>query len=98
LVSFSFSTLFGSLILGALHLPQDLLRNLGIAVLAVIGLNLLWPCLGALLERPPSSSSTAKPTKSSPVGEQLRGTAGSTKGTGHPSVPRSRSAETNDLP
>ena len=51
-LSFSVSTLFGSLILSALHLPQDLLRNIGIAVLAVIGLSLLWPRLGDLLERP----------------------------------------------
>jgi cytochrome c biogenesis protein CcdA/thiol-disulfide isomerase/thioredoxin len=51
-LSFSVSTLFGSLILSALHLPQDLLRNVGIAVLAIIGLSLLWPRLGELLERP----------------------------------------------
>jgi cytochrome c biogenesis protein CcdA/thiol-disulfide isomerase/thioredoxin len=51
-LSFSVSTLFGSLILSALHLPQDLLRNIGIAVLAVIGFSLLWPRLGDLLERP----------------------------------------------
>ena len=51
-VSFCVSTLFGSLILSALHLPQDLLRNVGIAVLAIIGLGLLWPRLGDLLERP----------------------------------------------
>jgi cytochrome c biogenesis protein CcdA/thiol-disulfide isomerase/thioredoxin len=51
-LSFSVSTLFGSLILSALHLPQDLLRNVGIAVLTIIGLSLLWPRLGDLLERP----------------------------------------------
>jgi cytochrome c biogenesis protein CcdA/thiol-disulfide isomerase/thioredoxin len=51
-LSFSVSTLFGSLVLSALHLPQDLLRNVGIVVLAVIGLSLLWPRLGELLERP----------------------------------------------
>jgi cytochrome c biogenesis protein CcdA/thiol-disulfide isomerase/thioredoxin len=51
-LSFTVSTLFGSLILSALHLPQDLLRNVGIAVLAIIGFSLLWPRLGDLLERP----------------------------------------------
>jgi cytochrome c biogenesis protein CcdA/thiol-disulfide isomerase/thioredoxin len=51
-LSFSVSTLFGSLILSTLHLPQDLLRNVGIVVLAVIGFSLLWPRLGDLLERP----------------------------------------------
>jgi cytochrome c biogenesis protein CcdA/thiol-disulfide isomerase/thioredoxin len=51
-LSFSISTLFGSLVLSALDLPQDLLRTVGIVVLAVVGLSLLWPRLGELLERP----------------------------------------------
>jgi cytochrome c biogenesis protein CcdA/thiol-disulfide isomerase/thioredoxin len=51
-LSFSVATLFGSLILNALHLPQDLLRGVGIAVLTLIGFSLLWPRLGDLLERP----------------------------------------------
>ncbi|HEX5497531.1 MAG TPA: cytochrome c biogenesis protein DipZ [Mycobacteriales bacterium] len=51
-VSFSASTLFGSLVLSALHLPQDLLRDAGIAVLVVIGLSLVVPRFGELLERP----------------------------------------------
>ena len=51
-VSFSVSTLFGSLILSALNLPQNLLRDAGIVVLVVIGISLLWPRLGDLLERP----------------------------------------------
>jgi cytochrome c biogenesis protein CcdA/thiol-disulfide isomerase/thioredoxin len=51
-ISFSLSTLFGSLVLSALNLPQDLLRDAGIVVLVVIGLSLLWPRLGDLLERP----------------------------------------------
>jgi len=48
-ISFSASTLFGSLVLGALHLPQDLLRDAGVVVLVVIGLSLLWPRFGDLL-------------------------------------------------
>ena len=51
-ISFSVSTLFGSLVLSALDLPQDLLRDAGIVVLVVIGVSLLWPRLGDLLERP----------------------------------------------
>jgi cytochrome c biogenesis protein CcdA/thiol-disulfide isomerase/thioredoxin len=51
-VSFTASTLFGSLVLSALHLPQDLLRDAGVVVLVLIGLGLLWPRLGELLERP----------------------------------------------
>ncbi|WP_028936497.1 cytochrome c biogenesis protein DipZ [Pseudonocardia spinosispora] len=51
-ISFSASTLFGSLVLGSLDLPQDLLRDVGVVVLVIIGLGLLWPRLGDLLERP----------------------------------------------
>jgi cytochrome c biogenesis protein CcdA/thiol-disulfide isomerase/thioredoxin len=51
-ISFSLATLFGSIVLSALHLPQDLLRDLGIAVLVIIGVALIWPEFGELLERP----------------------------------------------
>jgi cytochrome c biogenesis protein CcdA/thiol-disulfide isomerase/thioredoxin len=51
-LSFSLSTLLGSVVLSALGLPQDLLRNLGIAVLIVLGLSLLVPKLAELIERP----------------------------------------------
>jgi cytochrome c biogenesis protein CcdA/thiol-disulfide isomerase/thioredoxin len=51
-LSFSLSTLFGSLVLSALHLPQDLLRDAGIVVLVVIGVGLVWARFGDLLERP----------------------------------------------
>jgi len=51
-VSFSVATLFGSLVLTALHLPQDLLRDLGIAVLVLIGVGLIWSRFGDLLARP----------------------------------------------
>ena len=36
----------------ALHLPQDSLRDAGIALLVVVGLGFLFPPFGALLERP----------------------------------------------
>ncbi len=51
-ISFSASILFGSLVLSALHLPQNLLRDAGIVVLVVIGLSLLDRRLADLLERP----------------------------------------------
>jgi cytochrome c biogenesis protein CcdA/thiol-disulfide isomerase/thioredoxin len=51
-VSFSLATLFGSLILSSLDLPQDTLRDAGIAVLIVVGLGMLIPGIGELLERP----------------------------------------------
>src|SRR5580658_4123261 len=51
-LSFSIIVLAGSEILSLLHLPQDGLRDAGIALLAVVGLGYLIPPLGALLERP----------------------------------------------
>jgi cytochrome c biogenesis protein CcdA/thiol-disulfide isomerase/thioredoxin len=51
-VSFSLLILAGSEVLSLLHLPQDLLRNAGIVVLVLVGLGLLFPALGTLLERP----------------------------------------------
>jgi cytochrome c biogenesis protein CcdA/thiol-disulfide isomerase/thioredoxin len=51
-ISFSFLILAGSEVLSALHLPQDFLRDAGIAVLVAIGLALLIPPLGELVERP----------------------------------------------
>ena len=51
-LSFSALTLGGSALLSALDLPQDLLRDLGLAILGTIGLGLLVPPIGHLLERP----------------------------------------------
>jgi cytochrome c biogenesis protein CcdA/thiol-disulfide isomerase/thioredoxin len=51
-LSFALSTLFGSLILSALGLPQTLLRDAGIVVLVLIGVGLIWQRFGDLLERP----------------------------------------------
>ncbi len=51
-LSFAVFTLFGSLILASLHLPQDAIRWLGLALLVLVGLALLVPPLGHLIERP----------------------------------------------
>jgi cytochrome c biogenesis protein CcdA/thiol-disulfide isomerase/thioredoxin len=51
-VSFSVLILVGSEVLSLLHLPQDLLRDAGIALLVLLGAGLLVPPLGLLLERP----------------------------------------------
>jgi cytochrome c biogenesis protein CcdA/thiol-disulfide isomerase/thioredoxin len=50
--SFVVFTLFASWLLDRLGLPQDLLRNIAIALLFVVALTLLLPQLGLLLERP----------------------------------------------
>jgi len=51
-LTFSVVTLTGSSLLSFLGLPQDLLRDLGIAVLFVLGVSLVIPSLGYLVERP----------------------------------------------
>lgn len=50
--SFSLVTLFGSLLLSVLGLPQDVLRWAGIVVLALIGAGLVVPRFEQLLEKP----------------------------------------------
>jgi cytochrome c biogenesis protein CcdA/thiol-disulfide isomerase/thioredoxin len=51
-VSFTLVTLVGSLVLGLLNLPQDVIRWVGIAVLLLIGAGLLVPRFEQLLEKP----------------------------------------------
>jgi len=51
-VGFTGSLLAVSWLLRQLHLPQDLLRNISIALLFVVAATLLIPRLGTLLERP----------------------------------------------
>jgi cytochrome c biogenesis protein CcdA/thiol-disulfide isomerase/thioredoxin len=51
-LSFSVLILAGSEVISLLHLPQDSLRDAGIALLILVGLGYLIPPLGALLERP----------------------------------------------
>jgi cytochrome c biogenesis protein CcdA/thiol-disulfide isomerase/thioredoxin len=51
-LSFSIFTLIGSWLLSLLGLPQDALRWIGLVVLGVVGLGLIFPVVGDLLERP----------------------------------------------
>ena len=61
--SFAALTLLGGALLSALDLPADLLRNLGIAVLLVVGVGLLVPAAGRLLERPFARYSRVSPRR-----------------------------------
>ena len=51
-LSFAVFTLFGTLILVSLHLPDGAIRWLGLGLLVLLGLGLLVPSLGHLIERP----------------------------------------------
>jgi cytochrome c biogenesis protein CcdA/thiol-disulfide isomerase/thioredoxin len=51
-VSFSLSVLFASSLLSFLHLPQDLLFWLGVALLGLLSVGLLIPKIGEVIERP----------------------------------------------
>ncbi|PRI10999.1 cytochrome c biogenesis protein CcdA [Leucobacter massiliensis] len=51
-LSFSAVTLLGSLLLGLLNIPQSAIRWAGVAVLAVIGVGMLFPGFEQLLEKP----------------------------------------------
>jgi len=51
-VSFTAFTLLGSTLLSLLHLPQDLIRWIGIVMLALIGLGMMLPRIMEILERP----------------------------------------------
>jgi len=51
-LSFTAFTLAATALLSALDLPDDLLRNIAIAIVLLVGLSLLVPPLGRLVERP----------------------------------------------
>jgi cytochrome c biogenesis protein CcdA/thiol-disulfide isomerase/thioredoxin len=63
-LSFSLLILAGSEILSLLHLPQDSLRDAGIALLILVGLGYLIPPLGTLLERPFARLGSRRPAGS----------------------------------
>ena len=50
--SFGITTLVGGIVLSALGLPEDLLRDVGIALLLLLAIGLLVDPVGQLLERP----------------------------------------------
>ena len=50
--SFTVFTLFAAWLLDLAGLPQDLLRNLAIALLFVVALTLFWPRAGEFIARP----------------------------------------------
>jgi len=54
-LSFSVFTLIGSILLSLLNLPGDVIRWVGLVVLVVLGVGLIVPRVGHLLERPFSS-------------------------------------------
>ncbi len=60
-VSFSVFTLVGSSLLSAVGLPQDFLRNAGLAVLGLVGLGLVFPVIGHVVERPFSRLARRQP-------------------------------------
>ncbi|HXY27390.1 MAG TPA: cytochrome c biogenesis CcdA family protein, partial [Acidimicrobiales bacterium] len=51
-LSFSLSVLFASSVLSILHLPEDLLFWLGVALLGLLSVGLLVPRVGEVIERP----------------------------------------------
>jgi cytochrome c biogenesis protein CcdA/thiol-disulfide isomerase/thioredoxin len=61
-VSFGVITALGSVILSSLGLPQNFLRDLGIALLVLFGVGLLIPNVEHLLERPFARLTRAAPT------------------------------------
>jgi cytochrome c biogenesis protein CcdA/thiol-disulfide isomerase/thioredoxin len=60
-LSFAVFTLFGTWLLSALGLPLDLLRWIGVVVLGIVGLGLLIPAVGNLLEYPFVKLSRGRP-------------------------------------
>ena len=51
-LSFGFFTLLGTVILSALHLPQELIRWAGLGLLVLMGLGMIFPAVESALERP----------------------------------------------
>lgn len=51
-VSFAVFTLIGELLISSLGLPDDVLRRAGILTLSLVGLSLVIPAVGHLLEKP----------------------------------------------
>jgi cytochrome c biogenesis protein CcdA/thiol-disulfide isomerase/thioredoxin len=63
-VSFSVVVLVGSSLLSFIGLPQDFLRDAGLAILGAVALGLMIPSLGHVLERPFARFGRRQPTGS----------------------------------
>jgi cytochrome c biogenesis protein CcdA/thiol-disulfide isomerase/thioredoxin len=74
--SFATFTLFATWILRQLHLPQDFLRNLAIALLFLLAATLVFPQVGVLLERPLAALSRRRPGRDLGGGFLLGATLG----------------------
>jgi cytochrome c biogenesis protein CcdA/thiol-disulfide isomerase/thioredoxin len=74
--SFATFTLFATWILRQLHLPQDFLRNLAIALLFLLAATLVFPQVGMLLERPLAALSRRRPGRDLGGGFLLGATLG----------------------
>jgi cytochrome c biogenesis protein CcdA/thiol-disulfide isomerase/thioredoxin len=61
-VSFTAFTLAATALLSALGLPDDLLRNLALAAVVLVGLALVWPRLGEVLGRPFAALARRRPS------------------------------------
>lgn len=64
-LSFSLLVLAGSEVISLFHLPQEFLRDLGIALLVAVGLGYVFPPLAAWLERPFSRIRARQPDRRS---------------------------------
>jgi cytochrome c biogenesis protein CcdA/thiol-disulfide isomerase/thioredoxin len=51
-ISFSIFTLLGTALLSLLHLPADLIRWAGLVVLVLLGVSMIVPAIGHLVEKP----------------------------------------------
>ena len=51
-ISFAVIALLGSLLLSALHLPPSVLRWTGIVLLCLVGLSMIFPKIGAIVQKP----------------------------------------------
>ena len=60
-LSFSLLILAGSELISLLHLPQDTLRDVGIAMLIIVGVGYLVPPVASLIERPFARIGTHQP-------------------------------------
>jgi cytochrome c biogenesis protein CcdA/thiol-disulfide isomerase/thioredoxin len=61
--SFTLTFLFAAEILSLLHLPEDLLQDLGIGLLIALGIGLVIPKVGEWLERPFTKVRTSGPVR-----------------------------------